>query len=185
VEDHISIRDLPDDDIIVLINRGNVNAFQCLVERYEDDIASVVIGMLGNVPDAEDIGQEIFIRVYKSLKNFRFRSSFKTYLVRIAMNVCLDEIKKKKKRMVFAPAEEEYKNSNPEIGGQDFEIRDSVNKALRELDIPQRSVVILRMIEGYSTKETSVILKIPEGTVLSRLARAQEKLRELLHHLLE
>jgi RNA polymerase sigma-70 factor (ECF subfamily) len=185
VEDNLPFRDLPDEDIIALINNGDVNVFHCLVERYQDNVASVVIGMLGNVQDAEDIGQEIFIRVYKSIKNFRFRSSFKTYVVRIAMNVCLDEMKKKKKRMVFAPAEEGYENPYPEKDGRDYEIHDSINKALQELDSPQRSVVILRIIEGYSTKETSAILKIPEGTVLSRLSRAQEKLRELLHHLLD
>jgi RNA polymerase sigma-70 factor (ECF subfamily) len=141
--------------------------------------------MLGYDPDAEDVGQEIFIRVYKSLKNFRFRSTFKTYLVRIAINVCLDEIKRKKKKAVIFSGEDGLKDLLTDYGELDYEIRDSVNKALQELESKQRIVVILRMIEGYSTKETSIILNIPEGTVLSRLARAQKKLRELLHHLME
>jgi RNA polymerase sigma-70 factor (ECF subfamily) len=183
VADIEAIRDWPDKDIIEFINQGNSNAFQHLVERYEDTIASVVIGMLGHRPDTEDIGQEIFIRVYKSLKKFRFRSSFRTYLVRIAVNVCLDQVRKSSIRHERPEAgdfssEREIIDENPA-----FEIRDSINRALQELDKDQRIVVILRLVEGYSVKETAKILGIPEGTVLSRLSRAQEKLRELLNHL--
>lgn len=185
MEDNDPIRKLPDVDIIALILNGNVNAFKFLVERYQDNVASVVTGMLGSIPEAEDIGQEIFIRTFKSLKKFRFRSAFKTYLVRIAMNACLDEIKNRQKKKAFVPIDEGFENRVKEDREQDFEIRDSLARAIRELNTDQRSVVILGMMDGYSTKETAAILRIPEGTVLSRLARAQEKLRELLQHLLE
>lgn len=185
MKDREAVRKLPDNDIISEINRGNTYAFRFLVERYEDQVAKIVIGMLGYGSGVEDIGQEIFIRVYKSLKNFRFRSTFRTYLVRIAINVCLDEIKNRKKKPAFSSEQEAMTKSLPSNSDADYEIRDGVCRALQELDDAQRIVVILRMMEGYTTRETASLLKIPEGTVLSRLARAQKKLQELLNYLIE
>jgi RNA polymerase sigma-70 factor (ECF subfamily) len=185
VKDIEAIRDWPDKDLIEFINQGNRNAFQHLIERYEDTVASVVIGMLGHRPDTEDIGQEIFIRVYKGMKRFRFRSSFRTYLVRIAVNVCLDQIRKSS-IIQEGPEVGEFSTDLETIDENPaFEIRDSIDRALQELDESQRIVVLLRLVEGYSVKETAKILGIPEGTVLSRLSRAQEKLRDLLSHLVK
>jgi RNA polymerase sigma-70 factor (ECF subfamily) len=185
VIDREAVRNLPDKDIIIHINKGNADAFRYLVERYQDRVASVVIGMIGYGQDAEDIGQETFISAFKSLRKFRFRSEFSTYLVRIAINVCLDELRHRKRQSELSREEHHMIIPERTTDHTDYEIRDAVNRALLELDDGQRLVVILRLMEGYSTRETSMILGIPGGTVLSRLSRAQKKLQEILKYLVE
>ena len=176
---------MPDRDIINSINQGNADAFRYLVDRYKDRVASIVIGMLGNEPHAEDLGQEVFIRAFKSLKNFRFQSEFGTYLVKIAINVCRDEIRNRKKHATISIDERNLKMRGRTTDQTDYEIREAVGQALLALDSDQRLVAILRLMEGYSTRETARILGIPEGTVLSRLSRAQKKLQVILKHLNE
>jgi RNA polymerase sigma-70 factor (ECF subfamily) len=176
---------LIDEDLIRDAREGDNRAFKELVRRYEPVVAATVIGMLGNCAEAEDVGQETFIRFYRALKNFRGDSSVKTYLTRIAINLSLNEIKRRKrKRLMFSqkPVDEFHDIADPRTrteGGVDPEI---VQRAVQELDDDFRSVVVLRLIDGYSTAETADILGIPLGTVLSRLSRAQKRLREALPH---
>jgi len=151
--------------------------------RYEPVVAATVIGMLGNSPEAEDVGQETFIRFYKSLKNFRGDSSVKTYITRIAMNQAINEIRRRTRRgKVFssAPADEIGDVPDRSSTGSDGPDPEVVQRAIQKLDDDFRSVIVLRLIDGYSTAETAEILNIPVGTVLSRLSRAQKRLRDLL-----
>lgn len=166
--------------LIDAIKHGKQKAFELLVLRYEKDVARTVIGMLGNVAEADDVGQEVFIRFYNSIKKFRGDSSIKTYLTRIAINLSLNELKRRKAKrwLVFEDGYQEVKSIRDEFNSN--EIKEVVNIALGELETNFRSVVVLRLIQGYSTKETSDILKLPQGTVLSRLARGQEKLRQII-----
>ncbi len=151
--------------------------------RYEPVVAATVIGMLGNSPEAEDAGQETFIRFYKSLKNFRGDSSVKTYITRIAINQAINEIRQKTRRgRVFSSTPVDEIGDVPdqrsvESGGPDAEL---IQRAVQKLEDDFRSVIVLRLIDGYSTAETAEILNIPVGTVLSRLSRAQKKLRDML-----
>jgi RNA polymerase sigma-70 factor (ECF subfamily) len=167
-------------ELIEAIKHGKQNAFAWLVSQYQNDVARTVIGMLGNVAEADDVGQEVFIRFYHSVSKFRGDSSIKTYLTRIAINLSLNELKRRKVKrwLVF---EENYKETK--TLSDDFEsseIKELVNLALSELEPNFRSVVVLRLIQGYSTKESAEILNLPQGTVLSRLARGQEKLRQII-----
>jgi RNA polymerase sigma-70 factor (ECF subfamily) len=172
---------LTDTQLIQSTLEGNTHAFGLLVKRYESQVAGVVIGMLGPGPEAEDVGQETFIRFYKSLKRFRGDSGVGTYLTRIAINLSLNEIKRRKKRRGLFEHEEnitlEYRTQN---GYEQLELRQALQQAIQQLEPHHRSVVLLRLVQGYSTTETSKILNIPLGTVLSRLSRAQEKLKKLL-----
>jgi len=139
--------------------------------------------MLGPCADAEDIGQETFIRFYKSLDRFRGEASIGTYLTRIAINLSLNELRRRKrKRMFFMQKPEEMISSMPNrnITKNKNDAQEIVHKALKKLEPKFRMVIVLRLINGYSTKETAKILNLPEGTVLSQLARAQIKLREIL-----
>lgn len=139
--------------------------------------------MLGNSPEVEDVGQEIFIRFYKALNKFRQDSSIGTYITRIAINVCINEINKSKKmhKRFLRDNNEEIMNNVPETTSElRYEDKKMINDALQKLKPDHRSVIVLRIMEGYSTDETAKILKIPVGTVLSRLARAQEKLKKFL-----
>ena len=166
--------------LVDAIKHGKQDAFKWLVLRYENDVAKTVIGMLGNVAEADDVGQEVFIRFYNSVSKFRGDSSIKTYLTRIAINLSLNELKRRKAKrwLVFEDSYHEPQTIKDEFKSN--EIKEVVNLALSELETNFRSVVVLRLLQGYSTKETSVILDLPQGTVLSRLARGQEKLRNII-----
>lgn len=176
----IQDRQVSDDEIIRRIRNGDLNAFEWIVKRYESSVANVIYGILGNDPRADDLGQEVFMRAFRGIKNFGHRAQFKTYLTRIAINVCRDAIRKKERRMMTY--EEEAPHLNPLVFDQQEELdaKDLVHTALFQLESEQRAVVVMRIMEGYSTKETATLLKIPEGTVLSRLSRGLGKLRQIL-----
>jgi RNA polymerase sigma-70 factor (ECF subfamily) len=154
---------------------GDMSAFKILVERYEGKVAGIVKSMLGSAPESSDVGQEVFIRFYESLEKFKGESALGTYLVRIAINLSLNEIKRKKKRKSFFQPIDLAGTKGENSPNTD--IKDMVQAEISKLDRDFRVVVSLRMIEGYSTEETAEILQIPIGTVLSRLARAQTKLK--------
>lgn len=169
-----------EEQLVNAVKQGNMNAFKFMVEKFENDIAKTVIGMLGNVTEADDVGQEVFIRFYDSIKKFRGDSSLKTYLTRIAINLSLNELKRRKAKrwLVFEDGYHEVRSIKDEFKSN--EIKEMVDLALKELEPNFRSVVVLRLLQGYSTRETSEILNLPQGTVLSRLARGQEKLRQII-----
>ncbi len=168
---------------------GDKAAFAKLVRKYEPVVASTVTGMLGYGEDAEDVGQMVFIRFYNALKDFRGEAALATYLTRISINLSLNEIKKRNRRNIFV-INRRSDDPEPDLPderneSQAYDAKEAVNKALQKLEPKFRSVVVLRMLQGYSTTETAKMLKIPAGTVLSRLARAQDKLKEILKHLFE
>lgn len=169
-----------DRELIQKTLNGDIRSFSILVKKYENSVAAIIKSMLGDVPEAQDLGQEVFISFYKNLKFFRHESTLKTYLIRISINLSLNELKRRKRmnsRFTYLNDKDYYYESdNQEIS----EHREIVQHALNKLDIKMRAVVVLRMLEGYSTKETAEILKIPQGTVLSRLSRAHEILRDFL-----
>jgi RNA polymerase sigma-70 factor (ECF subfamily) len=174
---------LTDQKLITAARRGDHEAFKELVRRYETRVAATVIGMLGKCPEAEDVGQETFIRFYKSLEKFRGESSLGTYLTRIAMNLSLNELRRRKRRAIIffhKPLEEVYDVPDAKASHQAADDKELVHQAIQKLEQKFRSVIVLRLIDGYSTEETARILNVPVGTVLSRLARAQKKLKELL-----
>jgi len=174
---------LTDFDLVELSRKGDQSAFREIVKRHKSKIAATIYGMIGRCDEAEDIGQEVFIRFYNTINNFRGDSALSTYLIRIAMNLTLNEINRKKIRrfLSFDTMLENQIDIEDEKGKESFnENKEIINKALQKLNYKYRSVLVLRLIDGYSTEETSKILSIPVGTVLSRLARAQSKLKEYL-----
>lgn len=178
---------LTDAALIEATKNGSQHAFQALVERYESRVASTVIGMLGHVPEADDVGQETFIRFYRNLENFQGQASVGTYITRIAINLSLNEIKRRKRRSffsIFSPSDDEEMPAldieDPNATAEYDDTADLVHWALQQLDPKFRSVLVLRLLEGYSTKETADILALPTGTIMSRLTRAQQKLKDIL-----
>jgi RNA polymerase sigma-70 factor (ECF subfamily) len=173
-----------DDQLVEAARDGDSAAFKELVKRYESRVAATVVGMLGNTAEADDVGQETFIRFYRALKSFRGESSVGTYLTRIAINLSLNELKRRKRFFsVFSRSAEDDdlpEMKDPKATDFGFEEKEVVQWALQKLNPEFRSVLVLRLIDGYSTEETAAILKIPLGTALSRLARAQKKMREIL-----
>jgi len=176
-----------DTDLIAAVKGGNQRAFGEIVRRYEPVIASTIIGMLGPGAEADDAGQESMIKLYQSLGRFKGEARLKTYVSRIAINTALDTLRRRKRdlKRYFStsdleggPAWEQIES--PQNPGRSFEIQQSINRALAQLKPEFRSVAVLRLIQGYSTKETAEILEIENGTVLSRLSRAKSQLMGLL-----
>ena len=172
-----------DAELIARAQNGDRVAFHDLVVRHEKKVAGIICGMMGRGPEAEDVGQEVFIRFYKSMDAFKGESALSTYLGRIAINLSLNALNHQKlQRQRFMTGSElpQYGNTEQE---KRQEAREIVEKALAVLEPEFRSVIVLRMIEGYSTQETAEMLALPQGTVLSRLSRAQEKLKVILEKL--
>ncbi len=182
-----SYRQAEDSELISASIAGDKLAFGEIMERYRRMVARTVKGMLGDSVYAEDIGQEVFIKLYNSLSEFRGEAKLSTYIQKIAINLTLNEIKRRKR--FFSMFSQKGNSEMHEIEIADFdseEKRDAaelVNKALMGLEPKFRIVVAMRMLQGYSTKETAEILELPLGTVLSRLSRAQEQLKNILKNL--
>jgi RNA polymerase sigma-70 factor (ECF subfamily) len=182
------LKNLNDEQLINLIKRNDQQAFKVLIDRYEKKVAATVINMLGNTDEADDVGQEVFIRFYNNIHQFKGTSSLGTYLTRIAINLSLNELKRQKirnLRFYFWNSKDEDDERTQEIADStNFENKSDaanlVKMALQKVEANLRSVLVLRMIEGYDTRETAEILEIPQGTVLSRLSRGQQKLKEIL-----
>ena len=182
------IDDSSDARLLALARRGDHDAFRCIVERYEPLVAATVIGMLGRGDDADDVGQETFVRFHHAIGGFREESALRTYLVRIAMNLSLNALKVRKRRRWRFLSRDDVESNVPEpvapAPATDIaeaqERRTLVHGAVARLGERHRAVVTLRLLQGLSVRETAEVLGVPEGTVLSRLARAAEQLRAML-----
>jgi RNA polymerase sigma-70 factor (ECF subfamily) len=177
-----------DAELLQRARNGDPAAFRRIVERYEGAVATTVIGMLGPGEDADDVGQETFIRLHRALDEFRGDSSLRTYLTRIATNLSLNALRGRKRRwsrFVSRDDRDAQAREADDAGAGDLredvealERRAAVRAAVQGLSPKHRAVVVLRMMEGYSTRETAEILGIAEGTVMSRLHRAMSALEE-------
>lgn len=171
---------------------GEIAAFEELIEGCQKKIFNIALRIVGNYDDANDLAQEVLIRIYKSIGNFKEQSSFSTWIYRITTNVCLDDIRKKKNRKVISLDEEirvedgemqrQIVSSDPlpEETAERGELRELVNGAIRSLSEEHRVVIVLRDLQGFSYEEIARILKCPEGTVKSRINRARLALKNVL-----
>jgi RNA polymerase sigma-70 factor (ECF subfamily) len=166
---------------------GDKKAFGEIVTKYQKMVARTIKGMLGDSVFADDIGQEVFIKLYYSLSEFRGEAKLSTYIQKIAVNLTLNEIKRRKRFFSMFSQKGNNEMYEFEVADQDNEERkeasELVTKALQAMDPKFRIILTMRMLQGYSTKETAEMLDLPLGTVLSRLSRAQEQLRNILEKL--
>src|SRR5512133_3131952 len=149
-------------DLVKAILGGDNDAFGEIVSRYRKMVARTVKGMLGDSVFAEDIGQEVFIKLFYSLQDFRGESRLSTYIQKIAVNLTLNEIKKRKRFSSLFSQAGNYEIHEYDVPAGDSEgrneARELVEKALMVLDPKFRIIVTMRMLQGYSTKETAEIL---------------------------
>lgn len=174
-----------DAELVAHARAGDSAAFRAIVERYQGAVASVVIGMLGPGDDADDVGQETFVRLHRALDQFRGDAQLSTYLRRIAMNLSLNALKRRRRwRLRFVSrdqsAEPLPEPPVPAYDAEDAERRDVVRAAVAKLAEPHRAVVVLRLLDERSTREAAEILGLPQGTVMSRLSRGMAELERLL-----
>jgi RNA polymerase sigma-70 factor, ECF subfamily len=182
-----SYSEADDDELVRASLGGDKQAFGEIVGRYRKMVARTVKGMLGDSVFAEDVGQEVFIKLFYSLADFRGEAKLSTYIQKIAVNLTLNEIKRRKRFFSMFSQKGNNEMHEIEVADHDTEERreasEIVQKALQGIEPKLRVIVTMRMLQGYSTKETAEMLDLPLGTVLSRLSRAQEKLRVILEKL--
>lgn len=169
-----------DFELIDLAIQGNDKYFAEIVNRHQSIVASSAMNMLGDMEEAREIGQQVFIRFYQSMSSFKKEAKLSTYLTRITINLCLNHLKR---NQTFGPRTyhlDVATNISVTDQSKDLESKEIVNIALQKLEEAHRAVIVLRMIQGYDTLQTAEILGIPKGTVLSRLKRAMDKLKTIL-----
>ena len=177
--------------LIELARNGDKAALSQLVNTYSERIYNLALRILRKKEDAEDILQETFLTVIEKLHTFDGRSSFFTWIYRIATNASLMKLRKKKVIFQEIAEDPEYTESvesrvfvdwsqDPSINVLDEEIKQKLDEAINKLSDIYRSVFVLRDIEGLSIKETSAILDITEENVKIRLRRARQFLRDYL-----
>lgn len=182
-----SYRQKSDGELVKSSLDGDKQAFGEIVTRYQGMVARTVKGMLGDSVFSEDIGQDVFIKLFYSLPDFRGEAKLSTYIQKIAVNLTLNEIKRRKR--FFSTFSQRGNNEMYEFEVPDHDTEEKkdaqelVGKALMNMDPKFRVIVAMRMLQGYSTKETAEILDLPLGTVLSRLSRAQEQMKDILEKL--
>jgi RNA polymerase sigma-70 factor (ECF subfamily) len=178
------------DDLALIreIRKGSHDAFRVLVERYSERVLNVVYQLVGDRNESEDVVQDIFVKVYRKLDSFELRSSFYTWLYRIAVNTASDHLKRRRRRdeavslEALPPIFEDGSRlaRSPHRAVLDDELRARIDRAVESLPEPYKTVLILREFEDCSYEQMAEILGCSIGTVESRLFRARQRLREKL-----
>ncbi|MBQ7338497.1 MAG: RNA polymerase sigma factor [Clostridia bacterium] len=183
--------------LIQAAQRGDEHAFETLLSRFESPIFRCVYAILGNRTDAEDVTQEVFIKLWRTLPHYRFQSAFLTYLTKIAHNTAMDFLRANKRRREMTtslyitedngeqtplPIADPDRQSDPVQGYLDAEKSAMLHDALLQLPPDARELITLRAVCGHSYREIAAILSLTEGTVKSRLHRAKKILIKILEH---
>jgi RNA polymerase sigma-70 factor (ECF subfamily) len=189
---HVDSTDRNESELILAARKGDLDAFNQLVLRYQDRIYNLAVRILGDEDDAGDITQNTFLTAYLNLPRFR-NDSFRSWLYRIATNACYDIFRQHKRHPVMSMENEDlvdeklfpldnFSSSNmmPEAEFDRHELEEVVQHALIQLDMDQRAAVILVDQQQFDYREAAQVLGIPIGTVKSRLARARLRLRDIL-----
>ncbi|RMF70012.1 MAG: RNA polymerase sigma factor [Calditrichaeota bacterium] len=172
--------------------RGNALAFETLIRRYDQQVLQLAYSMVKNMQDAEDIYQEVFVRVFKNLSRFHFRSEFSTWLYRVVVNHCLNFQRRQKRRRMFSlqrngksdfdafSAQIDGSGKNPEENVLNSELSAEIETAIEQLSPRQKMVFLLRHYHGHKLKDIAEMMNCSEGAVKNYLFRATRKMQTLL-----
>jgi RNA polymerase sigma-70 factor (ECF subfamily) len=179
-------REDPDAQVVKAFqNNQDRKSFEMLYDKYKDGIYSYCCRFLEDEDDAADCTQEIFIRVFRNIGSFRFKSLFSTWLYRVAVNNCYSYAKTKKTRLMARSDDMtdriQEPSPDPSLVLSTKEAGEAFKRALSKLKEVQRSMIILRDLEGRSYDEIAKICRMNPGTVRSTLARARYKMAEQLN----
>lgn len=178
---------------IKAVKKGDQAAYEDLVSFYQNKIYQHCYRMLGNAHEAEDMAQEAFIRAYVNIHSFDDKRKFSTWLYRIATNLTIDRLRKRKPDY-FLDAEvkgTEGLDMYSQLQSEDIspveeveanELQSYIHQEISELPPKYRSIIMLRYLEEFSLQEISDIMDIPLGTVKTRIHRGREALRKKLRH---
>ena len=171
---------------------GDIESFEKLIKIYEKRIYNICLRLLKDQEEAYDAAQEVCIKIWKQLSQFKGDSKFSTWVYRIATNTCIDLLRKQKKRenevTLFTDDEEQeerltdltdiWKDMSEQLAGD--ELRSVIWQGIQELKVDHRMVIVLRDVEGKSYDEIANALGVSIGTIKSRLSRARQQLKKIL-----
>jgi RNA polymerase sigma-70 factor (ECF subfamily) len=169
-------------EIIELCKAGNSRAQQQLYQLYSKAMFNICYRMMNNHEEAEDMLQESFTEAFIKLHTFRYESSFGSWLKRIVVNKCINELKRRKSDLVLTeniPDNSAANNNSEDLETTKLKVND-VMKAMNELPEGYRIVFSLYLLEGYDHAEISQIMGISESTSKSQFSRAKQRVKEIL-----
>jgi len=173
--------------VIEACQQGDRDAFQCLFETYKDKVFSIAVYSSGGDRSlAEDVTQQIFLKLFTAIRQFRGDSEFTTWLYRLVVNACLDERRRRRRLLPWGPtaAMSEVSEKKPqERQYARLEVAEAVRVAIEELKPKFRLPILLKYIEGLSYEEIAEVMGCSKGTVASRLNRGHSQLAKRLSHL--
>lgn len=174
-------------DLVRRVQARDEIAFRVIVERYQSKVFSIIFGILRNRNDAEDIAQQVFAKIYFSIRSFDFRSSLLTWIYKITVNECYDYLRKKRVRKLVYESDfseddaQRMEASEPAVDGHvpiDTRLaqRDLIIKLLGKLSEEDRSLMLLKEVEGHSVEELAHMTGLNENTIKVKLFRTRQKL---------
>lgn len=176
------------DELVRRLQKGDDAAFEEFVSEYEKKIYTLALRQTGNPQDAQDITQEVFLRVYRNIGSFRAESRLSTWVYQITMNACIDAARRRSRRVEVTPmyTDEDGEDQVPvELPDESYApekvyeqtaLRDQIREGLMHLTEEHRRILVLRDINGLSYTEIGEVLGLSEGTVKSRLFRARDRM---------
>ena len=181
---------MPDErKLVERAQTGDLDAFEQIVTAYQAKVYTIALSIMGNRDDADDAAQEAFIKVYRSIGAFSFQAQFSTWLYRVATNVCLDALRRRKRAGAVsldtddedaAPMQVPDMSPTPEDTYSQKETVSLVRQAIARLSPEHQKVIVLRDISGRSYDEIAAMERCSVGTVKSRINRARQNLKKLL-----
>ncbi|MFZ1729794.1 MAG: sigma-70 family RNA polymerase sigma factor [Bacteroidota bacterium] len=186
----LRVEDMGDDILITRFQAGDEHAFRLLMERHSERVRNLIFSIFHSAELIDDLTQDVFIKVYRALAQFRFDAAFSTWLYRIAVNHCRDEIRKRKLRRFVSlhsllDSRDKEVTMKTSVEPRETETRELIDRGLQSLPEKFRIPVILKDVEGLSYEEMADVMRCEMGTVKSRLSRGRNLLRIYLKPLLE
>lgn len=175
---------MDDDELIAQIRRGNANAYRILVDNHKNLVWHMVLRMVSQQEDAEDLCQDVFLNVFRNIRNFRGDSKLSSWIGSIAYHVCIDFLRKKgreKSLLTQNPIPDTCGITSIYVAGGKIDrdrLKTVVHAIIEQLPVQYRTVITLCHLENCSYKEIAGITGMPEGTVKSYISRAKDMIRE-------
>lgn len=181
---------MTDEELVEKVKKGDADVYEKIIQKYQSKVFGLIYNMTKNQNEIEDLAQEVFIKIYKNLGKFKGDSSLYTWIYKITVNLCLDEMKKRKNVIYL---DEKIEVDDGEVNGElpsedksqeelyeEKELQEKLHNCINKLPEKQRVMIVLRDIKGFSYEEISKITDVKLGTVKSQINRARLKLKELL-----
>lgn len=187
IKTRLDYENTPEGTLVRRAQAGDDSAFREIVEKYQSKVFSIIHGIVRQRNDVEDIAQQVFAKVYFSIRNFDFRSSLITWIYKITVNECFDYLRKKKvRKLVYESdmSEDEVRrveNTEPIVDrstrtDSTLARRDYIVKLMDRVSDEEKNLLMLKEVEGYSVEELAGMLKMNENTIKVKLFRARQKL---------